>query len=162
MLQPLHQQQGQEAEVGLRLQPVPGAGLVVEVHLVLLQHGQLGLQPLGRLHPRLLDRVLLDEAGVDLVSGVQRQPLLVGHRLEVIVRGQLVGDLRIHREIEFNTTHSTFLSFHLIFSEILIPDPITEDVIKPLIIHTGEGGGAGLDQGVCLGLGSRFSYVEIS
>ena len=34
MLEPLHQQQGQEAEVGLRLQPVPGAGLVVEVHLV--------------------------------------------------------------------------------------------------------------------------------
>ena len=97
MLQPLHQQQGQEAEVGLSLQAVPGAGLVVEVHLVqystvqyntvqyskaqystvqyrlvevhlvLLQHGQLGLQPLGRLHPRLLHRVLLDEAGVDLV-----------------------------------------------------------------------------------------------
>ena len=100
MLQPLHQQQGQEAEVGLCLEPVPGTGLVVEVHLVLLQHGQLGLQPLGRLHPRLLDRVLLDEAGVDLVSGVQRQPLLVGHRLEVIVGGQLVGDLGNHRELD--------------------------------------------------------------
>ena len=61
-----------------------------------------------------------------------------------------------------NTNIILLLSFHLVFSEILIPDPITEDVIKPLIIHTGEGGGAGLDQGVCLGLGSRFTYLEIS
>ena len=111
MLQPLHQQQGQEAEVGLRLQPVPGAGLVVEVHLVLLQHGQLGLQPLGRLHPRLLDRVLLDEAGVDLVSGVQRQPLLVGHRLEVIVGGQLVGDLGNRRELDLKLLILLFSRF---------------------------------------------------